>query len=166
MLDNLNSWEFIGLLLIALLIFGERLPKVIGDGMRMLRNLRAMATNATGDLSQELGTDIKLEDLNPKAFVRKHLLSEEDEAALRKPLTGIYDDLQGELNTAGKLAAETKANVNAMATATPATASSTAATPAPRPLRRRHLTHAARRAPRAFGDELAAGDRASRVHNS
>ncbi|GAB4048879.1 Sec-independent protein translocase family protein [Catellatospora paridis] len=130
MLDNLNSWEFIGLLLIALLIFGERLPKVIGDGMRMLRGLRAMATNATGDLSKELGTDIKLEDLNPKAFVRKHLLSEEDEAALRKPLTGIYDDLKGELNTAGKLAAETKANVNAMASATPAASSSTAATPA------------------------------------
>ncbi|WP_155374022.1 Sec-independent protein translocase family protein [Catellatospora vulcania] len=131
MLDNLNSWEFIGLLLIALLIFGERLPKVIGDGMRMLRGLRAMATNATGDLSKELGTDIKLEDLNPKAFVRKHLLSEEDEAALRKPLTGIYDDLRGELNNAGKLAAETKANVNAMATATPSSSSSTPAAPAP-----------------------------------
>ncbi|GIG02481.1 hypothetical protein [Catellatospora citrea] len=131
MLDNLNSWEFIGLLLIALLIFGERLPKVIGDGMRMLRGLRAMATNATGDLSKELGTDIKLEDLNPKAFVRKHLLSEEDEAALRKPLTGIYDDLKGELSTAGKLAAETKANVNAMASATPtSTSSAPAATPA------------------------------------
>jgi sec-independent protein translocase protein TatB len=92
--ENLNGWEFVGLLLIALLIFGEKLPKVIGDGMRMLRNLRAMATNATGDLSRELGTDIKLEDLNPKTFVRKHLLSEEDEAALRKPLQSLYDDVR------------------------------------------------------------------------
>ncbi|GAA1411205.1 hypothetical protein ACFQZ4_21955 [Catellatospora coxensis] len=129
MFDNLGTPEFIALLLLALLIFGERLPKVISDGMRMLRGLRAMATNATGDLSKELGTDIKLEDLNPKAFVRKHLLSEEDEAALRKPLSGIYDDLRGELNNAGKLAAETKANVNAMASATPTSASSTPATP-------------------------------------
>jgi sec-independent protein translocase protein TatB len=127
--ENLGTPEFIALLLLALLIFGERLPKVISDGMRMLRGLRAMATNATGDLSKELGTDIKLEDLNPKAFVRKHLLSEEDEAALRKPLTGMYDELRGELNNAGKLAAETKANVNAMASATPTGASSTPATP-------------------------------------
>lgn len=130
MLDNLNSWEFIALLLLALLIFGERLPKVISDGLRMLRNLRAMATNATGDLSRELGTDIKLEDLNPKAFVRKHLLSEEDEAALRKPLTGLYDDLKGELSTVNKLGADAKANVNAMAATPGATAPSTAS-PAP-----------------------------------
>ncbi|MFC7242703.1 hypothetical protein ACFQO7_09445 [Catellatospora aurea] len=129
MFENLGTPEFIALLLLALLIFGERLPKVISDGMRMLRGLRAMATNATGDLSKELGTDIKLEDLNPKAFVRKHLLSEEDEAALRKPLTGMYDELRGELNNAGKLAAETKANVNAMASATPTGASSTPSTP-------------------------------------
>ncbi len=134
MFENLNSWEFIALLLLALLIFGERLPKVISDGMRMLRNLRAMATNATGDLSRELGTDIKLEDLNPKAFMRKHLLSEEDEAALRKPLTGLYDDLKGELSNVNKLGADAKANVNAMASATPSTSSSPSspsAAPAP-----------------------------------
>ena len=98
MFDNLNTWEFAGLLLLALLIFGDKLPKVIGDGMRLLRNLRNMATNATGDLSRELGTDVKLEDLNPKAFMRKHLLSEEDEAVLRRPLQGLYDDVRGEVN--------------------------------------------------------------------
>jgi sec-independent protein translocase protein TatB len=94
--ENLNGWEFAALLLIALLIFGDKLPKVIGDGMRMLRNLRNMATNATGDLSRELGTEISLEDLNPKTFVRKHLLSEEDEAALRKPLQSLYDDVRAD----------------------------------------------------------------------
>ncbi|HEX6683235.1 MAG TPA: hypothetical protein VF062_10585 [Candidatus Limnocylindrales bacterium] len=99
MFENLNGWEIAGLLLLALLIFGERLPKVISDGMRMLRNLRSMATNATGDLSRELGTDIKLEDLNPKTFVRKHLLSEEDEAALRKPLQNLYEDVKSDMNT-------------------------------------------------------------------
>ena len=41
MFDNLNLWEIIVLALLALFIFGpERLPKVIADGMRMLRNLR------------------------------------------------------------------------------------------------------------------------------
>ncbi|GAB3797593.1 Sec-independent protein translocase family protein [Micromonospora zhanjiangensis] len=94
MFENLNWWEIGALLLLALLIFGDRLPTVISDGLRMIRNLRRMAQNATGDLSRELGTDIQLEDLHPKAFIRKHLLSEEDEAALRKPLQSVYDDLR------------------------------------------------------------------------
>ena len=97
MFDNLNGWELGALLLVALLIFGDRLPAVIGDGLRMVRNLRRMARDATGDLSRELGTDIQLEDLHPKAFIRKHLLSEEEEAALRKPLRGVYDDLRSDL---------------------------------------------------------------------
>jgi sec-independent protein translocase protein TatB len=89
---------FQNLFMLALLIFGERLPKVIGDGLKMLRGLRAMAQNATSDLSRELGTDIQLEDLHPKAFIRKHLLSEEDEAAIRKPLQGLFEDVKADLN--------------------------------------------------------------------
>jgi sec-independent protein translocase protein TatB len=96
--ENLNWWEIGALLMLALLIFGERLPKVIGDGLKMLRGLRAMAQNATSDLSRELGTDIQLEDLHPKAFIRKHLLSEEDEAAIRKPLQGLFEDVKADLN--------------------------------------------------------------------
>ena len=98
MFDNLNWWEIGALLLLALLIFGERLPKVIGDGMRMLRGLRAMAQNATSDLNKELGTDLQLQDLHPKAFIRKHLLSEEEEEALRKPLQGLFEDVKSDLN--------------------------------------------------------------------
>jgi sec-independent protein translocase protein TatB len=98
MFENLNWWEIGALLLLALLIFGERLPKVISDGLRMLRGLRAMAQNATSDLSRELGTDIQLEDLHPKAFIRKHLLSEEDEAAIRKPLQGLLDNVKQDLD--------------------------------------------------------------------
>jgi sec-independent protein translocase protein TatB len=98
MFENLNWWEIGALLLLALLIFGERLPKVIGDGMRMLRGLRAMAQNATSDLNRELGTDLQLQDLHPKAFIRKHILSEEDEEALRKPLQGLFEDVKSDLN--------------------------------------------------------------------
>jgi sec-independent protein translocase protein TatB len=96
--DNLNWWEIGALLVVALLIFGDKLPKVIADGLRMLRNLRAMANNATADLSRELGTDIKLEDLHPKAFIRKHILSEEEEQAIRRPLQGLYDDVKSDLS--------------------------------------------------------------------
>ena len=98
MLENLNWWEIGALLLLALLIFGERLPKVISDGLRMVRGLRDMAQNATSDLSRELGTDIQLQDLHPKAFIRKHLLSEEDEAAIRQPLQGLFNDVKADLN--------------------------------------------------------------------
>lgn len=95
MFENLNFWEIGALLLLALFIFGpERLPKVIGDGMRMIRNLRDMARNATGDLSRELGTEVRIEDLHPKTFIRKHLLSEEDEAALRRPFDDAYGNLR------------------------------------------------------------------------
>jgi sec-independent protein translocase protein TatB len=97
-LENLNGWELVALLLVALFIFGDRLPKVLGDGMRMVRRLRGMAQGATADLSRELGTDIQLEDLHPKAFIRKHLLSEEDEAAIRKPLQTLLDDVKQDLN--------------------------------------------------------------------
>ena len=98
MFENLNWWEIGVIVLVALLIFGDQLPKVIGDGLRMLRGLRAMAQNATNDLSRELGTDIQLQDLHPKAFIRKHLLSEEDEASLRKPLQGLFDDVKSDLS--------------------------------------------------------------------
>jgi sec-independent protein translocase protein TatB len=132
--ENLNWWEIGALLLLALLIFGDRLPTVINDGLRMVRNLRNMARNATGDLSRELGTDIQLEDLHPKAFIRKHLLSEEDEQALRKPLQSMYDNLRSDvtgvhddLKSVAK-AADLRTNGTR-----PATATGGPTTPAPRP---------------------------------
>jgi sec-independent protein translocase protein TatB len=99
---NLNMWEVVGLALIALFIFGpERLPKVIGDAMRMLRGLRNMARNATNDLSRELGTEVSLEDLNPKTFIRKHVLSDEEQAALRRPIDDLAHDVRAIERSAG-----------------------------------------------------------------
>jgi sec-independent protein translocase protein TatB len=95
---GINGWEFVVLLLLAMFIFGpDRLPKAISDGVKMVRNLRDMARNATSDLSRELGTDISLEDLNPKTLIRKHLLSEEDERAIRQPLDALYQDVRNDL---------------------------------------------------------------------
>lgn len=130
-LENIGGWEFIVIILVGLFIFGpDRLPKAISDGIKMIRQLRQMARNATGDLSRELGTDIQLEDLHPKTFLRKHLLSEEDEAALRKPLQGLYDEVRG-------VADQVKRDAEAAATAVKSTATtalnSTATTPAAAP---------------------------------
>ena len=98
---GINGWEMIVLLLLAMFIFGpDRLPKAISDGVRMVRNLIQMARNATDDLGRELGTDIALEDLNPKALLRKHLLSEEDERALRAPIEELYHGVRRDITGA------------------------------------------------------------------
>ncbi|HEY8473076.1 MAG TPA: preprotein translocase subunit TatB [Natronosporangium sp.] len=96
MFGNLNWYHILVLLLLALFIFGDKLPQVIADTLRMLRNLRRMAQNATSDLSRELGTDLQLEDLHPKTFIRKHILSEADQEALLKPLKGVSEDMMRE----------------------------------------------------------------------
>jgi sec-independent protein translocase protein TatB len=127
--ENLDGWEILVILLLALIIFGDKLPNVIADGLRMLRNLRNMASNATSDLSKELGTDIKLEDLNPKTFVRKHLLSEEDEATLRKPLEGLFNDVKRDVKSIGD---EVKTTARAMDHRKPAETSTPAVNP-PKP---------------------------------
>ncbi|MFJ8689272.1 Sec-independent protein translocase family protein [Micromonospora wenchangensis] len=133
MLDNLNWWEIGVLVLLALLIFGDRLPNVISDGLRMVRNLRAMARNATGDLSRELGTDIQLEDLHPKAFIRKHLLSEEDEQAIRKPLQGVYDDLRADVTGVHEELKGVADRIDLRAAARKSTTTSNVPAPAPAP---------------------------------
>jgi sec-independent protein translocase protein TatB len=97
--DNLGWWEIITLVLIGMFVFGpERLPKLVRDSAKVLRQVRQMARNATADLRDEIGTDIDLADLNPKVFVRKHLLTEEDERELRKPFLSAFDDLRDASN--------------------------------------------------------------------
>ena len=99
MFENLGWSEIVVLALIGLFVFGpERLPQVIGEAGRMLRTLRQMAKGASSELRDELGTDFELEDLNPKRFVRKHLLSEDDEAALTRPLRDAMRDFDEQLH--------------------------------------------------------------------
>jgi sec-independent protein translocase protein TatB len=97
--ENLGWWEILVLALIGLFVFGpERLPQVIGEAGRMLRTLRQLARGASAELRDELGTDFEIEDLNPKRFVRKHLLSEDDEAALTRPLRDAMRDLDEQVH--------------------------------------------------------------------
>lgn len=95
MFENLGWPEILALLLIALFVLGpERLPKILGDVGRMLRKVRTMASSATADLNKDLGTNLDITDLNPKTFIRKHVLSEEDEEALKRPLQAAFEDLK------------------------------------------------------------------------
>ncbi len=75
---GISGWEMVGLAVIALLIFGpDRLPKVAADAGRFIRQMRTMIASARRDLSDSLGPEFKdldATDLNPRSFVRKHLL--------------------------------------------------------------------------------------------
>lgn len=78
---DLSITKLLVLGLIAMLVFGpDKLPQVARDAGRMLRQLRGMAQQARNDLNAELGDtlgDLDIADLNPRAFVRKHLLDDE-----------------------------------------------------------------------------------------
>jgi sec-independent protein translocase protein TatB len=64
----------------ALIIFGpERLPAMAAQAGRALRELRKMAEGAQSELKENLGPEFSqfdLADINPKHFVRKHLLDD------------------------------------------------------------------------------------------
>jgi sec-independent protein translocase protein TatB len=85
-LNGLGMPEILVLLVLALFLFGpERLPGVARDAAKVLRQLRNMANDVTQDLRSELGPemkDLQLEDLHPRRFVERHLLSDlaDDEA--------------------------------------------------------------------------------------
>lgn len=94
MFSSIGWPEIMVIVLIGLFIFGpEKVPQLISDAVKMIRQLRRMATNATSDLSRELGTEITIEDLNPKAFVRKHLLSDDEQESLIRPFRETYQEV-------------------------------------------------------------------------
>lgn len=72
--------EALALVVIALLVFGpEKLPQAASQAGRTLRQLRRMANSAKADLQANLGPEFSNfdpADLNPKTFVRKHLLDD------------------------------------------------------------------------------------------
>jgi sec-independent protein translocase protein TatB len=77
---DLNFTKLLLLGVVALLVFGpERLPTLAAQAGRALRELRRMAEGAKSELQENLGPEFSnfdIADLNPKQFVRKHLLDE------------------------------------------------------------------------------------------
>ncbi len=88
---DLSMWKLMVLGVIALVVFGpDRLPQLARDAGRTLRQLREMAQTARTELKSELGDtvgDFDFSDLNPRTFVRKHLLDDLD-SDLTSPAAG------------------------------------------------------------------------------
>ncbi|HEY5049862.1 MAG TPA: sec-independent translocase [Acidothermaceae bacterium] len=79
---DLSMWKLMVLGVIALVVFGpDRLPQLARDAGRTLRQLRELAQTARTELKSELGDTVgefDFSDLNPRTFVRKHLLDDLD----------------------------------------------------------------------------------------
>src|ERR1700685_3012751 len=77
---DLDFSKILVLGVVALLVFGpERLPGLAAQAGRALRELRRMAEGAKSELQENLGPEFSnfdIADLNPKQFVRKHLVDE------------------------------------------------------------------------------------------
>ncbi|MFB4312698.1 sec-independent translocase [Actinomadura sp. 21ATH] len=90
--------EMLVLVVLALVIFGDKLPQAAGQAGRALRQLRQMANSAKADLQEGLGPEFKdfdVADLNPKTFVRKHLLEDHDDDLRANGSSGsggLFDD--------------------------------------------------------------------------
>jgi sec-independent protein translocase protein TatB len=82
-LFDLSITKILVLGVLGLVIFGpDQLPRLAAQAGRALRDLRRLADNARADLSESLGPeflDFDFNDLNPKSFVRKHLLDPIDD---------------------------------------------------------------------------------------
>jgi sec-independent protein translocase protein TatB len=77
---GIGGWEFVVIGIVALVVLGpDRLPRYAADAARFVRQIRRMAASAQEEVRRELGPefqDISISDLNPRAFVRKHLLDD------------------------------------------------------------------------------------------
>jgi sec-independent protein translocase protein TatB len=88
---DLSLPKLLVLAVLALIIFGpDQLPKMASQAGRALRELRRLADGAKADLQEGLGpefSDFDINDLNPKNFVRKHLMDgwDDDDASQVRP---------------------------------------------------------------------------------
>jgi len=77
---DLNFTKLLVLGVIALIVFGpERLPAMAAQAGRALRELRRLLDGAESELRENLGPELSqfdIADLNPRHFVRKHLIEE------------------------------------------------------------------------------------------
>ena len=83
MFFDLGGGEIMGLAVLALILLGpERLPKFASDAATLVRKIQKMSHIATQELRENLGPgfeDLQPSDLNPKAFIKKHINATLDE---------------------------------------------------------------------------------------
>jgi sec-independent protein translocase protein TatB len=115
---DLSPAKLLVLAVLALIVFGpHELPKIAQQIGRMLRDLRRVAESAKMDLREGLGPefqDFDFNDLNPRQFVRKHLL--DDMGDVTRPL---YEEFTGTAASVGAAGAGGAAFANGARPAPP-----------------------------------------------
>ncbi|MGA4540211.1 sec-independent translocase [Uniformispora flossi] len=103
---DVGPLEMVALVVLAVVIFGpDKLPKMVAEAARTIRKFREFSNSAREDLQKELGPEfqnIKFEDLNPKTFVRKNLMGDDDAFGLKElgqMGTDLSKDLRFDPNT-------------------------------------------------------------------
>lgn len=95
---DIGAPELLVLAIVAIVVFGpEKLPQFARKAAQALRYIRQMAGSAQSQLRSELGPefdDLDITDLNPKSFVRKHLLSD---------IEPVVHDVRNDLNDAARI---------------------------------------------------------------
>lgn len=78
---DIGLGEMFTLGVVALLVFGpERLPEVAVKAAHFIRKMRGAAASARSELSTSFGADLdELRELDPRTFVRRHVLDPADE---------------------------------------------------------------------------------------
>lgn len=80
---GMSAWHIAVLVVVGLFVFGpERLPTLLRDLGKALRQVRATAQTMQEDLKSELGPevgDLDLRSLHPRTFVEKHLFGDEED---------------------------------------------------------------------------------------
>ena len=88
---DLNGTEILVLVVLAIIVFGpEKLPELARKLARVIAYLRRIGSDARGQIRDELGPefdDLHLSDLNPKGFVARHVLSDDERDDLRSVST-------------------------------------------------------------------------------
>lgn len=124
---DVGAPEILVLVVIAVILFGpEKLPEFARKAAGLVKYVRSLAGNAQQQLSKELGPgfeDIDVRDLNPKAFIQKHLLDDVEpvvadvkkEISAAKTLDGAEaDDIDAAINSQAALP-ETNGHLNGQA---------------------------------------------------
>lgn len=118
MLFGIDGVEFILILVLAIVILGpEKMPQYARKAARLFVYLKDVANNTQASLREQLGpeyADLQLADMNPKAFVKKHLSQEI--AALEEAKRDI-EEMKQQLKEATVVAKQEVADAKALAQA-------------------------------------------------
>ena len=110
---DINGWEFLLLLVIGVVVLGpERLPEYASKLAALVRQARAMATNARETLREQMGPDFDDVDwkqydprqYDPRRIVREALLEPFDDDTVQddKPVSGAMQPVNQQVHDASK----------------------------------------------------------------